>query len=165
MPSTQRICQTGGSYMSYNTKKLCFFLIGRLASPRCMSGCSKCVFRIVEMYTLMEKKIWMKNIFSCRRFFIFKILIFWKKISFFKNLFFRKILKFSKFLIFWKCWFFQKNREKKYVFLKFSIFWFFVFFAFFGVSILNEVFNTRRKYFVLKFYIIFGPPKLSGKRY
>ena len=69
---------------------------------------------IVEMHTLMQKKIWMKNIFSSWRFLILKILIFWKRIWFFqksKILRFFKNRKIPKFSIFEKSDFFSKNHN------------------------------------------------------
>ena len=82
-----------------------------------MPGCSKSVFWIVEMHTLMQKKIWTKNIFSSWRFLILKILIFWKKIWFFQKsniLRFFKNRKIPKFSIFEKSdFFFRKSKKSK----------------------------------------------------
>ena len=143
MNTTQGIRQSGGCYMSYKAKKSRFFLISLLASPRHMSGCSKCVFWIVEMHTLMQKKIWMKNIFSSWRFLILKILILWKKIWFFKNRKFQLKNRFFqvKFLLekidfsidifdFWKnIFFFRKSKFSKYKIFKMKKYFSFRFFG------------------------------------
>ena len=127
MTTVQGISQPESVYLGFvsiSGKNMLFFLISLLVSPRHMPGCSKCVFWIVEMHTLMQKKIWMKNIFSSWRFLILKILIFWKKIWFFKNRKFQLKKRFFQVKIllekidfsieifdFWKNIFFSENQN------------------------------------------------------
>ena len=107
--------------MSFSTKKLPFFSGGRLAWSRCMSGCSKCIFRIAEIYILTKKKSEPKIFFHLWDFW------FWKKRNFQKSenfdFFNRKIyLKKIKIFGFLKILIFSKSKiskMKKYFWFRF----------------------------------------------